>query len=80
MPASNGRKIVTVDPRLKDGVADNTARFDLTESESLLIGTDFGVSTDIETGPNGSLFVVSLSNHAVYEIHRRLPLKPDRRR
>ena len=43
----------------------------MTESESLLFGQDFGVVTDIQTGPNGSLFVMSLSNGAIYEIHRR---------
>jgi hypothetical protein len=56
------------DPRLADRVADNVDKFDQTESESLVIGRDFGVTTDIQTGPNGSLFVVSLSNGAVYEI------------
>jgi glucose/arabinose dehydrogenase len=40
-------------------------------SESLLVGREFGVATDIETGPNGNLFVVSLSNGAIYEIVRR---------
>jgi hypothetical protein len=33
-----------------------------------VIGKDFGITTDIQTGPNGNLFVVSLSNGAVYEI------------
>jgi len=56
------------DPLLNDRVADNTDKFDQTESESLVIGSDFGVTTDIVTGPNGNLFVVSLSNGAVYEI------------
>jgi uncharacterized repeat protein (TIGR01451 family) len=56
------------DPRLADLVADNTDKFDQTESESLVIGRDFGITTDIETGPNGNVFVVSLSNGAVYEI------------
>jgi uncharacterized repeat protein (TIGR01451 family) len=56
------------DSRLADLVADNTDKFDLTESDSLVIGRDFGISTDIETGPNGNVFVVSLSNGAVYEI------------
>lgn len=56
------------DPRLADRVADNVDKFDQTESESLLIGKDFGVTTDIQNGPNGSLFVVSLSNGAIYEI------------
>ena len=56
------------DPRLADRVADNTDKFDQTESESLIVGRDFGITTDIQTGPNGNLFVVSLSNGAVYEI------------
>lgn len=56
------------DPRLADLVADNNDKFDVNESESLLIGRDFGVTTDIQTGPNGNLFVVSLSNGSVYEI------------
>jgi uncharacterized repeat protein (TIGR01451 family) len=56
------------DPRLADLVADNTDKFDQTESESLVIGRDFGVTTDIQTGPNSNVFVVSLSNGAVYEI------------
>jgi hypothetical protein len=59
------------DPRLVDRVADNTAPLDLTESESLLIGRDFGIITDIETGPNGNVFIVSLSRGAIYEIFRR---------
>jgi hypothetical protein len=59
------------DPRLEDRVADNVAKNDITESESLLFGTDFGVGTDVETGPNGNLFVVSLSQGAVYEIFRK---------
>ncbi|HYV82167.1 MAG TPA: PQQ-dependent sugar dehydrogenase [Pyrinomonadaceae bacterium] len=56
------------DPRLVDRVADNIDKFDQTESESLLIGKDFGITTDIQSAPNGNLFVVSLSNGAVYEI------------
>ena len=56
------------DPRLADRVADNADKFDQTESESLLIGKDFGITTDIQTGPNGNVFVVSLSNGAIYEI------------
>lgn len=56
------------DPRLVDRVADNIDKFDQTESESLLIGKDFGITTDIQSAPNGNLFVVSLSNGAIYEI------------
>ncbi|MFN2530696.1 MAG: PQQ-dependent sugar dehydrogenase [Pyrinomonadaceae bacterium] len=56
------------DPRLTDRVADNVDKFDQTESETLVIGQDFGITTDIQTAPNGNVFVVSLSNGAVYEI------------
>jgi glucose/arabinose dehydrogenase len=77
----NRRKIAVNDPRLEDRVADNldkpspidpaaNARA-IIESESLLFGRNFGVATDIKTGPNGNLFVVSLSNGAIYEIFRR---------
>jgi glucose/arabinose dehydrogenase len=59
---------VFTDQRLADRVADNVDKFDQTESESLVIGKDFGVTTDIVTGPNGNVFVVSLSNGSVYEI------------
>jgi hypothetical protein len=67
----NRRKIAVDDPRLEDRVADNTAKFDLTESESLVFGTGFGISTDFHTGPNGNLYVVSLSRGTIYEIFRR---------
>ena len=77
----NRRKIGVDDPRLEDRVADNLDKPSATdpaanaqaiiESESLLFGRNFGVATDIQTGPNGNLFVVSLSNGAIYEIFRR---------
>ena len=66
----NRRKIAVDDPRLEDRVADNGDFHSLVESESLVIGRDFGVVTDIETGPNGNLFLVSLTRGAVYEISR----------
>ena len=67
----NRRAIGVDDPRLADRVADNLTFHDMTESESLVFGTDFGIVTDIETGPNGSLLVVSLDHGTVYEIARR---------
>ena len=67
----NRQKIGVDDPRLEDRVADNVCKFDITESETLLFGTNFGIATDLETGPNGNLFVVSLSNGAIYEIFRK---------
>jgi glucose/arabinose dehydrogenase len=69
--SSDRLSIASNDSRLSDRVADNAAKFDIGESESLQFGSGFGVGTDIQTGPNGNLFVVSLSNGAVYEISRR---------
>jgi glucose/arabinose dehydrogenase len=66
----NRRSIAVDDPRLEDRVADNLAKHDGTESESLLVGRNFGLSTDVRTGPNGNLYVVSLTNGSIYEIHR----------
>lgn len=67
----NRRSIAVSDPRLDDRVADNLDFHDMTESESLLIGRDFGIITDIETGLRGELFIVSLDQGTVYEIFRR---------
>ena len=63
--------LVFRDPRLADRVADNHDKWDITESESLLFGKGFGIATDVRTGPNGHLFVTSLTKGAVYEILRR---------
>jgi glucose/arabinose dehydrogenase len=67
----NRQKIGVDDPRLEDRVADNRHKWEITESETLLFGRSFGIATDVQTGPNGNLFVVSLSDGAVYEIFRR---------
>jgi glucose/arabinose dehydrogenase len=65
------RKAIDVDdPRLDDGVADNLTKWEITESESLLFGRNFGVGTDIQTGPDGDLYVVSNSLGSVFEIFR----------
>jgi aldose sugar dehydrogenase len=66
----NRRAIGVDDPRLEDRVADNATFHDMGESESLLVGTGFGVVTDIEPSPDGSLYVVSLDQGAIYEVHR----------
>jgi aldose sugar dehydrogenase len=66
----NRRKIAVDDPRLEDRVADNVHKWEITESESVLFGRNFGVGTDVQTGPNGNLFVVSLSDGVVYEVFR----------
>lgn len=67
----NRQKVAVDDRRLEDRVADNLTFHEMTENESLVFGTGFGIVTDIETGPNGNLFVVSLDQGAIYEISRR---------
>ena len=65
---------VSADARLADRVADNLFRaqkFEGTESETLRIGTGFGTTTDIVQGPDGALYVVSLTQNAIYRITRR---------
>ena len=61
---------VSADPRLADKVADNLTKFEPTESESLLIGRGFGVTPSIEQGPDGNLYVVSITDGVVYRISR----------
>ncbi len=56
------------DPALKDGVDENDYKFDEGHSGSLVAGKNFGIVTDIVTGPDGNLYVTSLSNGAVYMI------------
>jgi glucose/arabinose dehydrogenase len=67
----NRNRIAVDDPRLNDRVADNVTFHEMTESESLVFGTDFGIVTDIETGPDGHLYVVSFLDGVIYEISRR---------
>lgn len=77
----NRRDIAVADRRLLDRVADNkwkpvagdpvATALSFIESETLLFGRNFGIGSDIRTGPNGNLFVVSLTQGTVYEIFRR---------
>jgi CHRD domain-containing protein/Calx-beta domain-containing protein len=71
--SADRQSIAAIDSRLQDKVADNLDKFDITESESLLVGKNFGITTDIQTGPDGNLYVVSLSNGAVYQISGKQP-------
>lgn len=57
------------DSRLNDKVMDNLTFHSTEEGESLVFGTNFGIVTDIRTGPNGNLYVVSLANGVIYEIY-----------
>jgi len=63
----------SADPRLADKVADNVfspTKFDPTESETLIIGKGFGITPSIEQGPDGNLYVVSLTDNTIYKISR----------
>jgi aldose sugar dehydrogenase len=66
----NRRDVDVDDERLEDGVVDNAGKWQLGEGESLLFGRNFGVGTDIQTGPDGDLYVVSNSLGSVFEIHK----------
>ena len=69
---SRDRKKVNVDdPKLADRVADNLTKFDPTESESLVIGKGFGTTPSIEEGPDGNLYVVSITDGAIYKISHK---------
>jgi aldose sugar dehydrogenase len=64
---------VSADPRLADGVADNlfrTQKFEGTESESLIIGAGFGTTAAIQQGPDGNLYIVSVTDGTIYKISR----------
>jgi len=62
---------VSADPRLADRVADNFGKFEGTESEALIIGQGFGTTPSIEQGPDGNLYVISLTDGVIYRIQRK---------
>jgi aldose sugar dehydrogenase len=66
----NRQNVGVDDPRIEDRVADNLGKFEATESESLVWGQNFGLTTDILQGPNGNLFVLSNTHGALYEVFR----------
>jgi glucose/arabinose dehydrogenase len=67
----NRKKVDVSDPVLAERVADNLAKFDGTESESLIIGRGFGTTPSIEQGPDGNLYVVSITDGAIYKISQK---------
>src|SRR6478752_3759854 len=68
----NRKKVdVSDDKRLRDRVADNLGKYEITESESLLFGENFGVTPDVKESPDGTLYVVSSTQGNVYEIRRK---------
>jgi hypothetical protein len=68
---TNRKKLDVSDPALAEGVVDNVAKFDPTESESIVIGTGFGTTPDIKQGPDGNLYVVSITDGAIYMISHK---------
>jgi hypothetical protein len=68
---NNRREVEVDDRRLRDRVADNNAKYDITESESLLFGENFGVTPDLQESPDDTLWVVSLSKGTIFEIRDR---------
>jgi hypothetical protein len=65
-PSRGSLEFATVD--LADRVADNTAKYDLTETDPLIVGQGFGIATDMKLSPQQTVYVVSHSNGAVYEV------------
>jgi glucose/arabinose dehydrogenase len=53
-----------------DLVADNATFHDPRANKTHIVGTNFGVVTDIQTAPNGNLLVVSLVDGKIYEVFR----------
>ena len=66
----NRQEFAFSDPKLKDKVDDNDYKFDEGESGSLVAGKNFGIVTNIVSGPDGNLYVTSLSNGTIYMIHQ----------
>jgi aldose sugar dehydrogenase len=64
----NRTQLALSDPALADRVDDNADFNLLTESAAFVVGTDFGIVTDIKASEEGTLYVVSLSNGEIYEI------------
>jgi glucose/arabinose dehydrogenase len=67
----NRQEVDVDDPKLAERVADNLGKFEGTESESLIIGRGFGTTPSIEQGPDGNLYVVSITDSAIYKISHK---------
>jgi glucose/arabinose dehydrogenase len=59
----NGLKLDKFGSALSDKVVDNNQEF-----SSIIFGTGFGGITDIKTGPDGFLYIVSIGDGAIYRI------------
>jgi uncharacterized protein (TIGR03118 family) len=66
--------------RTSDNVFQNFRDFDLNGDTSFLLGEGLGIATDIQTGPDGNLYVVSETKNAVYEIFSKANVAPFRQK
>ena len=72
LPIADNRKEVDPDDRrLRDRVADNVAKYEITESESLLFGENFGVTPDIKESPTARCTSSPPRRATVYEIRKK---------
>ena len=67
----NRKKLDVSDPKLAERVVDNTVKFGVEESESIIVGEGFGTTPDIQQGPDGNLYVVSITDGAIYKISKQ---------
>jgi glucose/arabinose dehydrogenase len=67
-PVSDDGLSLALEGPLRDGVVDNTAKGDLGESTEYVVGTGFGVVTDIEQGPDGALYITDDAGGRVYRL------------
>jgi hypothetical protein len=61
-------RLETNEAGLRDRVADNNAKYDLTESGSLIIGNGYGIATDMQMSPSGTVYILSHSKGEIYEL------------
>lgn len=67
--AANGKGLALTG-NLADRVVQNTAKGDLGESAPYAVGKGFGIVTDIDRGPDGALYITSISNGTVVRLAR----------
>ena len=65
------RDLLLADPSLADRLANNYADRRTAELESVLVGTEFGLISDVEPAPDGGLYVASLSRGVIYRLAPR---------
>lgn len=60
------------DPRLLDFVADPVKEGEDSELSSLILGDAFGRITDIESGPDGLLYILTYEDGKIYRVNKRV--------